>query len=337
MRKIILIILCILLCGCDYKELNNLGIVTMITVDYKDNNYLVHSELLNINKDSKNKSIIVKGHGKSISTALQDAENNSEYIFNYSHVYTIILSNEVLLKKRNEINDFFIRNKDLRKDFLVFYSNDIDNILNYKTSVHSSIGESIINITDNLKSSFVVSKYREVLHAKLNNMSYLVGNLEVKDNTFTFNNYYVIKDNLIKTVNKKNTLLYGLLNNKIQSFDVDNDNNSYKIYDYKIKTKVNGNNISLIIKPKVKLTSIDKKDIDTYKGVSKLEKKLNKTIKKRLLETVNYSKNEQIDINNLTYLYYLKYNKRINLDDLKIKVKVDTTINEKGLSSKGFN
>ena len=104
MKKIILIIILLLLCGCDYKELNSLGIVTMITIDYKDNSYITNVELLNINKNSNNKSIIVKGKGKTLKEALDNAEDYSEYIFSYSHLYTIIISESLLSNKQSETN-----------------------------------------------------------------------------------------------------------------------------------------------------------------------------------------------------------------------------------------
>ena len=336
MKKIILIIILLLLCGCDYKELNSLGIVTMITIDYKDNSYITNVELLNINKNSNNKSIIVKGKGKTLKEALDNAEDYSEYIFSYSHLYTIIISESLLSNKQSETNDFLIRNKDIRKDFLIFYSSNIKNILKYKTNISSSIGESISNIVNNSDSSFITSIYREIIHAKLNNTSYLIGNIENYNNSFKFNSYYVHTNNKDKIVDKKYAFLYGLLNNKIKSFNINYNNNSFKIYDYKIKIKIKNNNIKIIIKPKIKILNVFNKNIDKYTNINKLEKAINREIESNINRVINYSYYENLDINNLEHIYYLKYKKNINLRNIKVKTIVKSTINEKGLSAKGL-
>ena len=151
MKKVIILLICLMLCGCDYKELNNLGIVTMITIDY-DKEYKVNVEVLNNDKKSNSKSCILKGKGKSLDEAITNAENKSDYVFNYSHIYVIILSKKVI--NNNVIHDYLTRNKDLRKDFYVLYSNDIDSITKYKTN--GSIGETLYKTIDN-NSSFLLS------------------------------------------------------------------------------------------------------------------------------------------------------------------------------------
>ena len=338
MKKVIILILSILLLsGCDYKELNNLGIITMITLDYKDNSYIANVELLNINKDSNKKSIIIKGNGKTLDKALNNAESDSEYIFNYSHLYTIIISDSLATKKQREIDDYLIRNKDLRKDFLIFYSSDIHNILKYKTNMSNSIGESIFNIVNNSKSTFLTSKYREIIHSRLNKSSYLIGNIENKNNTFKFNNYYLFTNNKKVIIDKEYAFLYGLLNNKVKTFNINYNDNSFKVYGYNIKTKCKNNDIKIIVKPRIKILGLNNQDIDTYKNINKLEKRLNKQIESRINKIINYSYKENIDINNLENIYYLKYKKHINFQNIKVNTIVKSTINEKGLSKEGIN
>ena len=47
MKKILLIIACLLLCSCyDYRELRDIAIITGIGVDYKDDEYTVTLEIL---------------------------------------------------------------------------------------------------------------------------------------------------------------------------------------------------------------------------------------------------------------------------------------------------
>ena len=58
MKKIILIIALFLLTGCyDYKEINNLGIISAIGIDYQDDEYNVTLEVLNDQADKDSNKI----------------------------------------------------------------------------------------------------------------------------------------------------------------------------------------------------------------------------------------------------------------------------------------
>ena len=328
MKKVIILLICLMLCGCDYKELNNLGIVTMITIDY-DKEYKVNVEVLNNDKKSNSKSCILKGKGKSLDEAITNAENKSDYVFNYSHIYVIILSKKVI--NNNVIHDYLTRNKDLRKDFYILYSNDIDSITKYKTN--ESIGESLYKTIDN-NALFITSIYRDIIHARLNKQSYFIGNVELNNNEFLFKEVISINNKTTK-LNQKDTLLYALLNKKIESFII-SSKNTYKIYSYKIKTKLNNNTLTIFLKPNVRITSLKEGDISTYEGLKNEEILVNKITKEKLDNILNYSYKKNIDFNNLENIYYLKYGKKIKLKEIKVKVIVKSSINEKGLSMKGF-
>ena len=86
MKKIILIIFLFLLTGCyDYKEINNLGIVSAIGIDFKDDEYIITLEVLNdqINKQSeKVKSYTKTAHDSSLAKAIEkEVEKNRKNDF----------------------------------------------------------------------------------------------------------------------------------------------------------------------------------------------------------------------------------------------------------------
>ena len=64
MKKILIIILTLLLCtGCyDYKEINDLAIISAIGVDYENDEYVITLEILNdqIDKDSSKITSYIK-------------------------------------------------------------------------------------------------------------------------------------------------------------------------------------------------------------------------------------------------------------------------------------
>ena len=78
MKKIIILFITLLLCtGCfDYKEINDLAIISAIGINFNDNNYEITLEVLNdqIDKDSsKITSYIKTGTGKNLTTAIENA------------------------------------------------------------------------------------------------------------------------------------------------------------------------------------------------------------------------------------------------------------------------
>jgi len=63
MKKIILILICLMLTGCNYIELNDMGIVTMLAIEYKDNNYNLTIEVEE-NKKEETTSVLYKSSGR---------------------------------------------------------------------------------------------------------------------------------------------------------------------------------------------------------------------------------------------------------------------------------
>ena len=97
MKKIIILILFIFtLSGCyDYKEINNLAIVSAIGIDYKDDEYIVTLEILNdqIDKNSyKITSYTKTATGKNITKAIEKAADKISNQANYTHVKLLLLS-----------------------------------------------------------------------------------------------------------------------------------------------------------------------------------------------------------------------------------------------------
>ena len=99
MKKIILIILLLTLSGCyDYKEINDLAIITAIGIDHKDEEYKITLEVLNDqgDKDSgKIKSYTKTGSYKSLAKALEEAADSLSDQANYTHVKLMILSDTI--------------------------------------------------------------------------------------------------------------------------------------------------------------------------------------------------------------------------------------------------
>ena len=172
MKKIlILITLLLTLTGCyDYKEINDLAIISAIGVDFQDEKYLTTLEVLNDNqeKDSaKLTSYIKLGEGKTLTSSIENAADKLPKQVTLNHVKLMILSNSIINEKFENIMDFFLRNTYFRENFYVVSSmnNAPDDILN-KTSKDSPIASvaitSILENMDYSSNSNILKKFNEI-------------------------------------------------------------------------------------------------------------------------------------------------------------------------------
>ena len=121
MKKIILLILLLTLSGCyDYKEINDLAIITAIGVDYEDEEYKITLEVLNDQGDKDSgmiKSYTKTGSDKSLAKALEEAADSLSDQANYTQVKLMILSDTITDGRFSTIIDFFMRSTYFRENF----------------------------------------------------------------------------------------------------------------------------------------------------------------------------------------------------------------------------
>lgn len=152
--KYILIILIIpLLGGCyNYRELNDLGIVTAISIDYEDNVFKVNSQVINPVKSQDAQSsgeptfVNFASEGKSLQEAFRLVILDSPRQLYASQLQLLIISEEVATNHLEEVLDFFIRDPEIRAEFKVIIAKDKEDLK----------GISIQTILDNLSSSNIL-------------------------------------------------------------------------------------------------------------------------------------------------------------------------------------
>ena len=156
MKKIILIILLLTLSGCyDYKEINNLAIITAIGIDYEDEEYKITLEILNDQNDKESgniKSYTKTGSNKSLAKALENAADLLSDQANYTHVKLLVLSDTITDGKLQNIIDFFMRSTYFRENFYVISSMDTEpeKILKNTTDNNPVASTSIIDLLESL-------------------------------------------------------------------------------------------------------------------------------------------------------------------------------------------
>lgn len=338
-----LILLLPLLSGCyNYRELNELGITTAVSIDYKDNNFYVIAEVINPIKQqdasSSNNSPFVNYN--SSSSSLQDAFRKvvleSPRQLYAAQLEIIVLSEEVVNNHLEEVLEYFARDPEARTEIkiIVAKTEDSTKAITLQTLLTSLSSSNIINSLD-LQSKVLGMSYPVTLNELLN--MYIDPYLEVVLPSMTLYGNYEIGDEkenittsspkaIVKidgsTITKDNKILgyldleeskiLNLINGKLKETIIKmNYYDGYIIFEpnrikvsreLDIKNNIIKINISGYSKTKEIQSNIDLKD---PKEVKKLNKALNMELEKKITDTFNSIREKYgTDVFGFQELYY---------------------------------
>lgn len=338
-----LILLLPLLSGCyNYRELNELGITTAVSIDYKDNNFYVIAEVINPIKQqdasSSNNSPFVNYN--SSSSSLQDAFRKvvleSPRQLYAAQLEIIVLSEEVVNNHLEEVLEYFARDPESRTEIkiIVAKTEDSTKAITLQTLLTSLSSSNIINSLD-LQSKVLGMSYPVTLNELLN--MYIDPYLEVVLPSMTLYGNYEIGDEkenittsspkaIVKidgsTITKDNKILgyldleeskiLNLINGKLKETIIKmNYYDGYIIFEpnrikvsreLDIKNNIIKINISGYSKTKEIQSNIDLKD---PKEVEKLNKALNMELEKKITDTFNSIREKySTDVFGFQELYY---------------------------------
>lgn len=338
-----LILLLPLLSGCyNYRELNELGITTAVSIDYKDNNIYVIAEVINPIKQqdasSSNNSPFVNYN--SSSSSLQDAFRKvvleSPRQLYAAQLEIIVLSEEVVNNHLEEVLEYFARDPEARTEIkiIVAKTEDSTKAITLQTLLTSLSSSNIIKSLD-LQSKVLGMDYPVTLNELLN--MYIDPYLEVVLPSMTLYGNYEIGDEkenittsspkaIVKidgsTITKDNKILgyldleeskiLNLINGKLKETIIKmNYYDGYIIFEpnrikvsreLDIKNNIIKINISGYSKTKEIQSNINLKD---PKEVKKLNKALNMELEKKITDTFNSIREKyDTDVFGFQELYY---------------------------------
>ena len=162
MRKLkilIIIILLFSLCGCyNYRELNEIAIVSAIGIDKTDDGYKMAVQIMNTKKEgqdtnssgSQPKFIVYTAEGKTIQGILRDFVLESPRRLYATHLQLLVISEDLAKDGISDILDWFARDSESRKQFYVLVSenNQTEDILNTLTSLETLNSKKITSNID---------------------------------------------------------------------------------------------------------------------------------------------------------------------------------------------
>lgn len=347
MKKILLLIpILFLLSGCyNYRELNDLAIVSAVNVSKNKDNYEIVVQVINPQKEqdasssNRPKFTIYKEEGKSLQEALRKVVKESPKKLYATQMQLLIIDENLAKNNLSQILDFFARNPEVRNEIYVLISKDEDllevltpldnissqNIMDSLTSTNKFLGYSNITTFNDLISNYQNDKIEitipsieligsEEEGSKEENLEKSKQDTSVKLSTIS-----VFKDNkLVGYLNEQESLAYNMIMDKITNAIINLD---YKDEQY-VVTEIINSSTSTEAKPKDNKITINIKgkaaiveshydiNLTKEKSIKKIQKDLNSHIEKLIKKTIkNTNKKYNSDIYGFEDLFYKTDNK----------------------------
>ena len=374
MKKFVLIIitLFILLISSgyyNYKEINDMAIVSSIGIDKdnKNDKYIVSAQIMNSkeSEDSEDSQITVyTKEGDTVHEALRNITLKSPRKLYGNHLSKIVLSEEVAKEGIDNILDIFNRITEVRNEFIITIvkedkASDVLKVLTTTESIPAEYVKLSLKIADKTSGLTYATKLDEFISLYLKKgIDPVVPVLKIdkkeKKGT-TINNItttnpiskIVIEDLAVTNKGKLETYLkneevigYNFLRNQIQKMIIpvkcDDENNYASILILKNKTKSNAAKkdnkyiINFNINSEAIITEYNcKKDLTDEKVIKRLEKDTEKKIKRYIKKSLNKQKETKGKFLGLERIIYLDYPKYKN-EDYSVKYNAKVNLVRKG-------
>lgn len=325
--------------GCyNYRELNQIALTSAIGIDKsEDGEYIVTIQVLNTQKQSSESSssggqpkfILYKQRGKTLQSALRTIVSKAPRRLHVNHTDILLISEKVAKDGMKDILDFFARNVEFRKQFLVVISQDSnpEDVLQILTPLETlnskDIKESILANVKYYGTARKVS-FEQLLNIYLNRRLQIVvpslkvigkadkGSSEdnikqsIPDASIQLQPLAVFKDDkLLGYLTDQQSRAFNYVQNNIQNSIVtfncsDNQEFTSEIISSKtsLKTNIKDKKILISIKAKGSIKEFHcDMDLLNPEVIQKLQSMLNEQMEKIILKSINEVQNKyEIDI-----------------------------------------
>lgn len=372
-KNIFLIIVILLLTGCyNYKELNKIGIVSSISIDKKNDNYIVGSQVMNIKSDENIDSpsvIVYEEEGKSIEEALRKTTKKYDKKLFGGHLSKLVISEEVAKDSIVDVIDLFQRLPEIKTEFTITIAKntkalDVIKIMTpegsipadfVKNEIDSAFVDSALTYSSKLDEfvSYYLKKYIDpvVSVIEVENLSDKSSSLDNKEETnpktkIVLNNIAFTKNGkLIDYLDENETIGYNLIRDNVSEMIIpikcdEKNYASISIINNKTEKKIikNNNNykINFNIRSNGYLNEYNcNKNLKNEKNIDELEKQSEKKIKEyidKVLLIQNNTNSEFLGLKRMIYLDYPNYNN----EDFKVNLDIEVNISRKGEINNGI-
>lgn len=333
MKKILLLPLIFLMCGCwNYKELNNLAMTTGIAIDKIDNDYHVTLLISNSKKQTNDNdkpqasTAAYEGSGKTMYEAISNASDNISKEVYLGHLAILVLSEEIASSDMLNVVDFLFRYPQIRNEFqLILAKNSkASDILKVTTPLESFPS---LNVSENLKNTnkrqgiIYTVNFNEFIKTFLESgVEAVLPSVEVIGNTSEGNKNENIEkiepttylrlspigifrgDKFVAWSNKDESYGINILNNKVKNMYLATNWDNGKIVSevYSLKTKINvidNNKILINIKATASIEELScDVNLENIDNIKKIEENNKALISDYITKAITLAKNNKTDI-----------------------------------------
>ncbi len=332
MRKIVILLCLVLLVGgCyDYRELNDMSVVTGIGIDYKDSKYIVSLEVTKSIKDGSSnevETVIYTGSNKILADAFLEAKNMSDKYVYMEHVNVLLLSEELCKKGIGDVIDYIISDTTINSNYYMVVTEDINKVLEIKQE-----NDSMSNVITNTINYYLDDTKFDDLDILYSNMinkreDIAVPYISINEDKVMFKDVaYFDKDKMVDTIDNK---LYLFLKLNSKNINFSKNGNTVSIYKNSIKYDIKKDKVIIKVCGDGLVKEIDSKiNLESNDSYDYLNRIINKDIRENIEEFLDITLKNKSDLLGIQDKHYKMYGKDIN--DINYEVKTDININKNG-------
>lgn len=338
MKKLLIIIFCLFITGCNnYRELNNIAVVSALGIDYRDNKYEVSALIKDNTKDGKDKSSIYSYDGKSLDEAIQKVGLLTSKTLYFIDLNVLVLTENATYKLQS-IMDYLSRENNVGINFYILCDNHFKESFKMMQDKDNVYGDYVKGILQNNYNNVVRIKYTPFLQKFLSpyyDVILPVGH--VSNNDYLIDKAIIFSDKKdVTTINFDNIQIYNILNNSNMTYlfnsTIDSKNFIFKAM--KVKSKINYQNNRFIIEINASgiLDEMEDINLDDKETVQRITNITKEKITNETNKFINTLTTNDSDIFGFKKIYYnKKRTKPHNIKNINYEVKVKVSLNRKGL------
>lgn len=343
MKKIILTFIILILTGCtNYNEMNNLGVITSLGIDYENDLYNITVSLINFNDN--NESIILESNGKTIYEAMEKLTQISSKTIYIEHLKVLVLSEEVFSYKLDDIIGYFTNYPDSPINFYTVVSSNAKEIITISSPFDNINGKYIEDVLYQNSDSEGISNletFDELLNSYVSKKSDpIIPYIKTEDNLIKIDSL-VTKNNNNEIIHltKKESIGYNFIKKNIKktSLTIPCNKNYFTVELKWINSKIKYKDF--LYKFNYNIFGTIQEFNCNIEDSKYLEKYVNQKTKKELENYISSTIDKSIEINSdylslgkYIYAYnYKEFNKLNNyLNKIKYEINIDLDINKLG-------
>lgn len=337
MKKLLIIVFCLFISGCNnYRELNNIAVVSALGIDYKDNMYNVSVLVKDNTKDGEDKTSIYSYEGKSLDEAIKRIGLLASKTLYFIDLNVLVIS-ESATSKLQSIMDYLSRENNVGINFYILCDNNFKESFKLMQDNDKVYGDYVKGILQDNYNNVVRVKYTPFLQKFLSPYYDVIMPVGyISDDNYLIDKAIIFSDkDATSTIDFEDIQIYNILNNSNMTYLFSSSINSknFTFNAMKVKSKISYEDGFIIeIDANGILDEMDDIDLDDKETVQEITDIINKEISDKTKDFIDILILNNSDILGFKKVYYNKKRSKLeSLSDIDYQVKVKVSLNRKGL------